>query len=681
MWYVALSVGLIVFWGIVGAPAQNPPPASASPPLAIEAGPALEILADPTCAQTLAQVESAAFAPTDSLSYFPLDRETCYWLRAKLTLRSTAEGSAAQEIFAEVGFHGRSTLYVLDSSGLIDTHTMGNDLPLDERAYPHIFAKANQNVAPLSLAPGREYTLLVHYANPRGASLYGTNDALAITFSDAREHDQSARLHLVLSGLMVGGMLLLLLYQAAQWTVYRTELDATYCLMLLGLLSFVCYDDYLFHAAFPNMVVRERWLYFTGSVGLLGFFRFAQLTLRAVDFQPARDRLLGWLVFEKAIEAPLFLVIVSFEDGGPGWLQVLASIVPETFRITLILTLMLFSYAVVSHFRANKDRATYAFVIGNLSLVTGVMLVTLRSYLMPLSGFPPIQWYLTLVEPWFEYIIEAGIVGMALFFAFAVALLTKEREALLERDFNHRLASVRMETLRSQMNPHFLFNGLNSIKLFVIDNKPRLAGDYLSRFARLIRLVLENSKASLISLARELETLELYLRLESLRFGDRFDYEITVDPDIEADFVYLPPTLLQPYVENAIWHGLLHREGHDGRLAIRITQRDRGRLALVIEDNGVGRAYANAHRSENTTTTHKSLGMQITAERIAMLRQHYGFEATVEVTDLHYDDGAAAGTRVTIYLTPGTQPVDDESDEATLRSNVTRERTVGSAHF
>ncbi len=643
-------------------------------------GKSLEIFADSTCTVTLAQVSDLRFSSTAGIASFPQDRDVCYWLRAELSVPTDPADSSPRELVAEVGFHGFATLYLIDSSGLVETHEMGNDLPLNRRAYPHIFANANQNVAPLTVRPGRTYEILVRYANPMGASLYGTNDVLALRLGDGRAHDQSARLHLLLSGLMVGGLLLLLLYQAAQWTVYRTELDATYCLMLLGLLTFVCYDDYLFHAAFSDLVVRERWLYFTGSIGLLGFFRFAQLTLRTVDFRPSRDRLLGWLVLGKAIEAPVFLLIMSLEADGPPWVRQLAGIIPETFRITLIVTLLMFSYAAVSHFRANRDRATYAFVIGNLSLVLAVLVVTLRGYLTPFADFPPVSLYLSIITPGFAYIIEGGIVGMALCFAFAVALLTKEREALLERGFNRRLAEVRMETLRSQMNPHFLFNGLNSIKLFVIDNKPRLAGDYLSRFARLIRLVLENSKASLIPLSRELETLELYLRLESLRFGDRLSYTITVDPEIDGEFVYLPPTLLQPYVENAIWHGLLHRLDGEGRLRVEITNRPDGRLELVIEDNGVGRVYANQHRSA-TSTTHKSLGMQITADRIAMLRQHYGFEATVEVADLYHADGAAAGTRVTIYLTPGTRPMDEGDGAAAEGSAANVMRPPASLHL
>ena len=675
---VARLCAVAVAWGLTAAGGGSVALAQKTFPLpvdrvqrsVIERGPHLLLRADPACGSSLRDVLAAEdWTPTDDIEFYPLDRDICYWLQARVST-PVLTGGRAQKWMAEVGFHGRSTLFVLYNDSLVARHEMGNDLPIDERAYPHIWSNANQNVAPLTLAAGTDYRLLLRYANPRGASLYGTADALAVTMRNVDAHDARARLHLMLSGLMVGGLLLLMLYQTAQWTVYRTELDLTYCLMLLGLLSFVCYDDYLFHALFSRKVVAERWLYLTGSLGLLGFFRFAQLTLRAVDYQASRDRLLGWLVTEKAIEAPLFLLLVSFEGTGVGWLSTLATLVPETFRLTLIVTLLIFSYAVVSHFRVNRDKATYAFLFGNFSLVLGVLLVTLRSYLLPFDDFAPVRWYLAAVAEPFDYIIEIGIVGMALCFAFAVALLTKDREALLEREFNQRLVEVRMEALRSQMNPHFLFNGLNSIKLFVIDNQPRLAGDYLSRFARLIRLVLENSKAGLITLTRELETLELYVRMESLRFAKKFTYDISVEEDIEGDFVYLPPTLLQPYVENAIWHGLLHREDGGGHLQIEITKADAGRLRLVIADDGVGRAAAERYEA-GRSSAHKSLGMQITAERIAMLRSMYGFEASVTVDDRYDAGGAPAGTRVTILLTPGKRPL---GEEAELASAGRRER-------
>ncbi len=610
----------------------------------------LRVFTDSTCALDWHGALNATWQIPDRAA-FDLSPKFCRWMATRFVVPGTVGDGLIDDWLAEVGYHGQSTLYLMEQDSLVYEGRMGNDLPLNARAYPHIWSDGYQNVSPLKLRPGTEYTLLVHYANPHGASLYGTNDLLAVTFWDARRLDQQARFHLVASGLMIGGLLLLLLYQVAQWTVYRTELDATYCMMLLGLLAYVSYDDSLFHAAFADSVVREVWLYVTGSLGLMGFFRFAQLTLRNVAFQPQRDRLLGILVLIEAVKAPAFLVLTYLAIDGPAWVRAAEAVIPETFRILLLVALCVFAYAVLSHFRAHRDRATWAFTLGNLVLVISVMVVVLRAYMLPYADNPVMGAYLAFIDKPFKYIIEIGIVVMALFFAFAVAIVTKDRESRLERNFNRRLAEVRMEALRSQMNPHFLFNGLNSIKLFVIDNEPRIAGDYLTRFAHLIRLVLENSKSNLVTLARELETLDLYMRMESLRFSEKFTYEIAVDPAIDCDFVYLPPTIIQPYVENAIWHGLLHRDLPGGHLSIRVETGLRDRLKLTIEDNGVGREESTRRRNDSSTR-HKSMGMQITAERISLLRQLYGFVAEVKVEDLVDAMSKPSGTRVTIDMVP-----------------------------
>ena len=617
---------------------------------------------DSACAAAMPQALQLPWAPAKGET-FEVDRTGCHWLRATITTPAGHGDWTTQRWMVEVGYHGLSELGVFVDGELTAHHYMGNDRPVNDRAYPHVWSKSYRNVAPLDLRASTTYDLVVAYANPQGQSLYGTNTALELRLLPSASIDRDARLHLLFSGLMVGGLLLLCLYQAAQWTVYRDALDATYVLMLLGLMSYIMYDDFLLHALFGERRVGELWLYLTGSVGLMGFFRFAQITLRTVDYQPVRDRIIGYLVITKALEVALFSAVIGLAESGVAWVEPLAAAVPEAFRLLLIVTLLLFSYQVVMHFRENGDKGTRAFMLGNLSLVVGVLAVATRAYLLPYADVAPVRWWLALIEAPFDYIIEAGIVGMALCFAFAVALLTKEREARLERDFNRRLADVEMKALRSQMNPHFLFNGLNSIKSFVIDNRPHEAADYLSKFSKLIRNILENSKASLIPLAREIETLDLYIEMECLRFDNRFTYAIDVGAGVDAAAIEVPPTLIQPYVENAIWHGLLHRRTPGGHLHIDIDRPAPTLVTLVVEDNGVGREAATAIRSARSRK-HKSLGMQITAERLAMLKQLHGFHAEVRVVDLERD-GAAAGTRVEIdiHLSDG-KPATDVTESA-----------------
>jgi hypothetical protein len=138
--------------------------------------------------------------------------------------------------------------------------------------------------------------------------------------------------------------------------------------------------------------------------------------------------------------------------------------------------------------------------------------------------------------------------------------LEEQRILQLETVFEQRLAETEMTALRAQMNPHFIFNCLNSIKLYTLENNSLMASEYLSKFSRLIRLVLENSRSEKITLETELETLRLYMDMEAMRFKDKVQYSIHIAENIDTQFVEMPPLLLQPYVENAIWHGLMHLE-------------------------------------------------------------------------------------------------------------------------
>ncbi|RYY56827.1 MAG: tetratricopeptide repeat protein [Chitinophagaceae bacterium] len=205
-------------------------------------------------------------------------------------------------------------------------------------------------------------------------------------------------------------------------------------------------------------------------------------------------------------------------------------------------------------------------------------------------------------------------------------------------------ASLEMKALRSQMNPHFIFNSLNSIQKYIWENKREDASEYLTRFARLIRLVLENSRREAIPLSDELDALRLYIEMEHRRNNQGFDYRISISEQVDPEQTCIAPLLLQPYVENAIWHGLSAKEGR-GQLSVNIS-RENGSIRCVVEDDGIGRAAASAARKGSI---HQSLAMNISDERIRWLRQGQKKNATVSIEDL-FIAGEPAGTRVTILL-------------------------------
>jgi LytS/YehU family sensor histidine kinase len=235
------------------------------------------------------------------------------------------------------------------------------------------------------------------------------------------------------------------------------------------------------------------------------------------------------------------------------------------------------------------------------------------------------------------------------------AVRRKEAEML---ELEKNLAESQLTALKAQMNPHFLFNSLNSINWYIARNRPNEASRYLTKFSRLIRLILDNSKHQRIPLSGEMEALRLYIEMESIRFEQKFSYEIEMDESLDSEEVTIAPMILQPYVENAIWHGLMPLNGQrPGHLRISITP-ENGRLHCVIEDNGIGREAAHILKGASLTGR-ISKGMRITADRITILNQGERIEDLVQITDLTDANGNAAGTRIELKLPYNHEPVDE----------------------
>ncbi|MCL8007965.1 histidine kinase [Gelidibacter japonicus] len=212
-----------------------------------------------------------------------------------------------------------------------------------------------------------------------------------------------------------------------------------------------------------------------------------------------------------------------------------------------------------------------------------------------------------------------------------------------QRFANNLLA---LKSLRSQMNPHFIFNALNSVNNFIASNDERTANKYLSDFSQLMRAVLENSDEDFIPLEKEIELLELYTKLEHFRFKDKFDYTITVDESIDIDEYQIPPMLLQPYIENAVWHGLRYKL-EKGRLDIDIHKKNDTEITITIADNGIGRERSKALKTENQKKQN-SKGMGNIKKRVAILNEMYKDKVDVFVENLH--DAEDVGTKVVVTL-------------------------------
>jgi ligand-binding sensor domain-containing protein/anti-sigma regulatory factor (Ser/Thr protein kinase) len=247
---------------------------------------------------------------------------------------------------------------------------------------------------------------------------------------------------------------------------------------------------------------------------------------------------------------------------------------------------------------------------------------------------------------WFRSLVLLLLAGLGTLLYLARVRQIR-REERLKSEFNQRIARTEMAALRAQMNPHFVFNCLSSINRFILVNQPDEASVYLTKFSRLIRLILDNSRTETVPLNKELEALKLYLEMEQMRFFDRFEYEISVHSALQTEHLEVPPLLIQPFVENAIWHGLMHQKTA-GKLQIKVYPEGK-RLCIEVEDNGVGRQKAMELKTRSATV-HKSLGMKVTAERLEVINQLYGTSAEVQTFDLIDAAGHATGTRVLIRL-------------------------------
>jgi tetratricopeptide (TPR) repeat protein len=209
----------------------------------------------------------------------------------------------------------------------------------------------------------------------------------------------------------------------------------------------------------------------------------------------------------------------------------------------------------------------------------------------------------------------------------------------------HKMAELEMQSLRSQLNPHFMFNSLNSIQTLILKEDSDKSQSYLARFARLLRMLLENAEKPFVPLQKEIDFLQLYLSLENLRVPD-LQYSISTDPAVNTEQTLIPNMILQPYVENAIWHGLSHKEG-DKQLEIRINK-DNGTVKYEIEDNGVGRKKAEELKSL-FRKQHQSKGMELLNKRFKLLNGEYNSSIETNITDV-IKSNKVTGTLVTIKV-------------------------------
>jgi len=268
----------------------------------------------------------------------------------------------------------------------------------------------------------------------------------------------------------------------------------------------------------------------------------------------------------------------------------------------------------------------------------------------------PIQLTFTIKRPfwqtWWFYVLLSSVVlgGFWMYFKRRFTRLENEKTILLEKaQVDKELIFYQLENLRSQMNPHFIFNALNSIQEYIVTNEKANASVYLVKFSKLIRLYLEHSRESEVPLEEEIKALQFYLELEKDRFEDTLNFTIHKEEIINAKTTKVPSLFIQPYVENAIKHGLLHKK--ENRIVnISFTQNTHtNELICVVEDNGVGRE-ASAEINKNRREYHKSFATSANQKRVELINKTRSKKISVAIEDLYDEAQKTLGTRVIIHI-------------------------------
>jgi sensor histidine kinase YesM len=397
---------------------------------------------------------------------------------------------------------------------------------------------------------------------------------------------------------------------------------------------------------------------------MLSYLLYYSFADRLLDF-PNTVPEVSWKV---RLTQVILLVYISFilvaalffhEIHTQMWYEIIHTIARIFIAIASIY------FIIILH--SSVDKLRWFFVIGSIFMIIFALFAMISSIIYFQNGEPInlFFWQLPMFNMQLGVILEIVCLSLALSYKtkvienqkfIAEQNLQKEREQreieqlkleLEKQELNRQMTTLRMRALRSQMNPHFLFNSLNAIQECIITNQTDSAVMYLAKFSRLVRLILENSDQQNIPLSREIETLKLYLDVESLRFTHSFKYEIQVQTNIDPVLLNIPPMLVQPYAENAIWHGLLNKKGE--RILKIIFENDEDSLFVSIEDNGIGRKKSAAFESPMKKSK-TSMGMKLTSERLGVLNEIKPDQAFVEIEDLIDSHGKATGTCVKLTL-------------------------------
>jgi len=425
-----------------------------------------------------------------------------------------------------------------------------------------------------------------------------------------------------------GGLLVLFIYHLVIYFQNRRELYLYYSLFLLGLFIYFLRD------AIDPELSDKIFSYINFSIQFLSYAAFAMFARKLLE---TRENAILWdkiLEFEAKLLLlfSLSFILIQYFLGYKYQIRLFMIISPVLSIFTLVLMYYLYKIPGVTSKYFVVGTLVYAF-FANVSFL---------SFFVGEEAFVKYK-----IEPMFFVYFGAFI--QSVIYASILSHRIKEIEqksknAEVRLAFKYKeLEELKMTALQSQMNPHFLFNSLNSINNFILKSDIEKASDYITKFSRLIRVILKSSSSLTVPFSEELGILSLYVKLEQMRINGGFEYIVKIDKDINLEEIKVPPLFLQPFIENSIWHGLTHVEG-DKRVLLTVVKKEDNIICEVI-DNGIGinKAREEAHKKINRR---KFFGTQATEDRIRLLYKKNNVK--ISVTDI--SDEESTGTKVQIIF-------------------------------
>jgi sensor histidine kinase YesM len=599
----------------------------------------VSLLIDSTGYLSIQQVSSLAYdtlfkKSSEWNTSFTVNPKSAIWV--KITLENTTEESRWRigslltynniAYYSPDGVHfykGISGLNYKPSEKYFPYHTVAN------YSAPIFLTKRKQNIYIKTSSHFTERVAL------RKESIRSFLDRLYIIPEKQIEIVQSKETYVEV--IFFGVCICMLLYNLFIYLFVRDRSYLYYSISIAGVVGyFIFLDGYYITVLFD--VGRTRWerdlddfmSAFSADISIFFFLSFSQIFLFANQKKVKWYKILHYLKWYLLIANVTFKVCLLLANT----FAYEASKLFHNLNYGLVIIILIF---LCINLWRNKGKVNLYYVYANLPFF--MLIIVYIGY-----G----QFHITRDTNFFllDNSFQMGI--MLQIISFSVALAARinfmrheiEQKKLDNEQLNQRL-------LRTQMNPHFIFNSLTSIQNYLFENEPQKTAVYLSKFAKLMRQILESSREDFIPLEKEIQTLENYLQLQKMRFGDKLNYQIQVSPEINPEEVRIPPMFAQPFIENSLEHGILHR-AEEGFIQIDFKQAG-NMIVLAVEDNGVGLAQSKTLRSE-IKKEYKSLATQITQERLSLLRQKYQLPLDFVMQELKNQLNEVAGTQVKVTL-------------------------------